>query len=80
MNYEQLVAKQALELHELKTLLSTVGVQLGIISNGLYCIGAPLNDNALEFNKEQRRYLQHAIDRPLEEAMCLMADHVYGVA
>ena len=62
---DHLIARQQLQIEDLKKQLSTVAGQHQQVYNLLFNIGAPLNDNRLEFNLEQRRLL-HEIKNILE--------------
>ncbi len=39
------------------------------IQSGLYCIGGPLNDNSLQFNKKQQEYLIRNIAKVIEHVI-----------
>ncbi|MCK5560132.1 MAG: hypothetical protein KAJ51_06045, partial [Thermoplasmata archaeon] len=51
---DHLIARQQLLIEDLKEQLGAVAVQHKQVYNLLFNIGAPLNDNRLEFNLEQR--------------------------
>ena len=53
MKVEELICKQQLELEELKTKVSSFEDAFKRIRANLYSIGAPLNDNFLEYRKDQ---------------------------
>lgn len=57
MTNDELITKQQLEIEELKTLIKENESQKEKVHCLLFNIGAPLNDNLLNFNKEQRRWL-----------------------
>lgn len=62
MTKDELIAKQQLELEDYK---STLEANKGILKNihGMfYSIGAPLNDNKLEFNKAQRNWCHEVVE------------------
>ncbi len=53
MTNEELIARQAKELEELKDKLKSREKDLRSIKMELICIGGPLNDNVLLYSKEQ---------------------------
>lgn len=53
MNYEQLTAQQALKIAEQEEKIKDLAVRLRDINITLICIGGPLNDNKLQYSKEQ---------------------------
>lgn len=50
---EKLIAKQALEIDSLKTKLENAEDKIKNVINIITCIGAPLNDNYHQYNKNQ---------------------------
>ena len=59
---EQIVARQAVRIIELEDDLKDRDSRLDQIHRLLICMGGPLNDNVLKFNKEQRLYLKRILD------------------
>lgn len=57
MNKNDLIIKQQIEIEELKSSLQEYEDVLKGVSGMLFSVGAPLNDNILNFNKEQRAFL-----------------------
>lgn len=57
-----LIAKLLEENYDLGELIKDCKESLNRIVNNFVCIGGPLNDNMLEFTKEQRKYLQGILD------------------
>ena len=53
MTEHELIAKQALEIENLKEELASYKESLKTIRSYLYCMGGPLNDNAYQYNKDQ---------------------------
>lgn len=53
MSKDELIAKQQLEIEELKSISSTRKEALRKISRLCTCIGGPLNDNKKGYTKEQ---------------------------
>ncbi|HQK38559.1 MAG TPA: hypothetical protein PLO52_00415 [Flavobacterium alvei] len=51
-----LIAEQQIEIRDLKNILKEHRECFQDISNMMFCIGGPLNDNIAQFTKEQRRY------------------------
>lgn len=58
MTKNELIAKQQIEIEELKIANKHNSESFRTIHNMLYGCGAPLNDNCLNFNREQRDYLR----------------------
>lgn len=58
MTKEELITQQQLHIEELKIELLEAYDNFESIHLLLYAIGAPLNDNVLNFNREQRDYLR----------------------
>jgi hypothetical protein len=65
MEYEQLVAQQALEIAKLRQQLTDCQKDMAEISMILCCIGGPLNDNVLGYSPDQRKPL-HRINNIAE--------------
>lgn len=63
MTKDELIAKQQLEIEELKDRLNEMRESMRKINNALFCIGGPLNDNKLGFTHDQKVYLSRHIDR-----------------
>lgn len=61
MNKDQLIAKQQLEMEELKERIEEYQDTLKQIYYAMYNIGAPLNDNILNFNTKQLDYLSRRV-------------------
>lgn len=61
MNKDKLIAKQQFEIENLKETKRNYEYALECIHGALFSIGAPLNDNVLGFNSEQKRYLHYKI-------------------
>ncbi len=59
---EKLIAKQQLEIESLKQQVVDYNECMTAIHGLLFNIGAPLNDNVLQFNQEQRRVLHRIAD------------------
>jgi hypothetical protein len=55
----QLIAQQALEIAELKATVADQNDRLEKIVLHCVCIGGPLNDNRLQYTKEQRLPFHH---------------------
>lgn len=53
MTKEELITKQQLEIEDLKVKLSELQEAIKAASAHFTCIGGPLNDNFLEFDKRQ---------------------------
>lgn len=53
MTQDELVAKQSLEIANLKEMLTDRQKRLRDIDRMLHCIGGPLNDNVLEYTSKQ---------------------------
>ncbi len=64
---DKLIVKQQLEIEDLKAKVKEYKDALSNIDSALFCIGGPLNDNILAFNKEQKRYLQQTIAYELRD-------------
>ena len=62
MNYESLIAKQALEIAKLKERLLLYEEAAKAIHSEIYCIGGPLNDNIGGFTKKQMWIFSRIID------------------
>lgn len=61
MTKDELIVEQALEIGFLKSKLAGVLKYAKLIHNGLYAIGAPLNDNCGGFSEGQLDYLDAAV-------------------
>ena len=70
IDYEKLTAQQALEIAQMKLKIQNYVEAFKEIHCALYCIGAPLNDNKLEFNEKQKVYLHRriALSIPFEDS------------
>ena len=55
MNKNDLIARQQIEIEELKKTATISDTKKAAISHIIYAIGAPLNDSKLNYTKEQRR-------------------------
>lgn len=53
MTKDQLIAKQQIEIEELKELIKRHKASVKKVYGLIYAIGAPLNDNVLQFNEKQ---------------------------
>jgi len=62
MTDEQLIARQAKQLEELRDKVAGLGERLGDAYSLLYCIGGPLNDNKHLFTREQLSVFQRIAD------------------
>lgn len=56
MTKDELITKQQLEIEEYKIILQENKKLLKLLRGKFYNIGQPLNDNVLQFNKEQQRW------------------------
>jgi len=56
MTVEELVTKQQLEIEEYKSILENNEVIINDLHSLIHGIGQPLNDNCLEFNKQQMKW------------------------
>ena len=61
-NLKILIADQQLDIESLKELVEQYQTDLREIHSMLYAIGGPLNDNILNFTKEQRAFLKQIAD------------------
>ena len=62
MTKDELIAKQQLEIEDYKAQLienTKIGRE---IKGKFYNIGAPLNDNILQFNKEQKKWCFQVVE------------------
>ncbi len=64
---EKLIAKQQLEIENLKQQVLDYNECMIAIHGLLFNVGAPLNDNVLQFNQEQRRVLRRIADNLILE-------------
>lgn len=55
MNENEVIAKLTIENFDLKAKIDEFEDAIKNINQILYCIGGPLNDNILKYNKEQLR-------------------------
>lgn len=62
MTDEKLIADQAREIASLKEVVSEYEAGTSDIIRMLVCVGGPLNDNKLEFNPEQLKFIQGICD------------------
>lgn len=53
----EVIAKQAVELSQLHKKLLAADEAIDTAIKMMICIGGPLNDNVLEFNKDQKTFL-----------------------
>jgi len=56
MTKDELIAKQQLEIEEYKQMLQDNTDLKRDLEMMFYAIGQPLNDNVLQFNKEQQKW------------------------
>ena len=56
MTKDELIAKQQLEIEEYKQMLEENTEIIKSLTGKFYNIGAPLNDNVLQFNKDQQKW------------------------
>lgn len=64
MTTDELIVKQQLEIEELKIENNDLRMSIAKAHGYIICIGGPLNDDRLGFNKEQRM-LFHRISNAL---------------
>ena len=57
MTQEELICKQQIALEELTLLLAVNKQTVKALKSKFYSIGQPLNDNILQFNKEQLKWV-----------------------
>jgi hypothetical protein len=62
MEKDQLIAKQQLEIENLKEMLENNAEIKKDLGYKLFGIGQPLNDNCLEFNSPQLKWAQSVLD------------------
>jgi len=55
MNTDEVIAKLVIENFDLKARIYEFEESIKSINQILYCIGGPLNDNVLNYNKDQLR-------------------------
>lgn len=55
-NEDELIAKQQLQIEDYKQMLEENSEIIKSLMAKFYSIGAPLNDNILQFNKEQQKW------------------------
>lgn len=53
MTNDEIIAKQQIEIENLREWQGWVKIDFENIRSILYCIGGPLNDNVLNYSKEQ---------------------------
>ena len=58
MNKDELIAKQQLYIENQKITIANMSGKIEDLSGLLFSIGAPLNDNILQFNHKQKVFLQ----------------------
>lgn len=58
----ELTARQALKIESMERAMKGYRKMVDDIQMVLYCVGGPLNDNVLDFNKEQRKLLHEIAD------------------
>jgi hypothetical protein len=56
MTKDELIAKQQLQIEEYKQMLEENSEIIKSLTGKFYNIGAPLNDNVLQFNKDQQKW------------------------
>jgi hypothetical protein len=62
MTKDELIAKQQIQIEEQKERISETNRLRKLLISRFCSIGAPLNDNVLQFNKEQIKWLQEIED------------------
>ncbi len=62
MTKDELIAKQQLEIEETNAKAKANMATLKKLKNSFYCIGAPLNDNALKMDKEQLMWCARLVE------------------
>jgi len=62
MIVEQLVTKQQLEIERYKSILENNELIINDLHGLIHGIGQPLNDNCLEFNNKQLKWVQGVLD------------------
>ncbi len=62
MTKDELIAKQQIEIEEYREMLKENAVLHKSLIGKFYNIGAPLNDNVLQFNKDQRKWCLELFD------------------
>ena len=58
MTNEELITRLTKQNEEMKDILKECFDDAQSITSSLYSVGGPLNDNILNFNKEQRNFLR----------------------
>lgn len=66
MTEAELIARQALQIEELRDEVKMLREGISVARGHMICIGGPLNDNVLGFTKEQR-FVFHRIEQALPE-------------
>ena len=56
MTKDELIAKQQLQIEEYKQMLEENSEIIKSLTGKFYNIGEPLNDNVLQFNKDQQKW------------------------
>ncbi len=56
MTKNELIAKQQIQIEEYKAMLDENSEIIKSLNGKFYSIGAPLNDNVLQFNKDQQKW------------------------
>ncbi len=56
MTKDELITKQQLQLEEYKKMLGENSATIQSLTGKFYNIGQPLNDNVLQFNKDQQKW------------------------
>lgn len=62
MTNEELITRQQKRIHELEDALKSIDSFADGIRHWLICIGGPLNDNVLQYSKEQRKPLHRILE------------------
>lgn len=68
---DKLIAKQALEIEELKRMLIANDKLKRSLRGKFYNIGAPLNDNVLKFNQHQLNWCRRVVEL-VEDVNCIV--------
>ena len=78
MSELELIGKQQLEIEHYKKLVADLKDILDSLSGDFYCIGRPLNDNVLQFNINQLKYLQRVADQVESASSLIKESEAYG--
>ena len=62
MTEEQLIARQAKQIEELRDEVTDLKSRITLVRSHIYCIGGPLNDNKLEYSRAQMVTFQRIAD------------------